>query len=117
MTANNFDSSSCPVTSGVQQGSVPCPLLFLVYVNDLTNVVHSPIRLHDPTAIQSDLNAITNWCSAWQMHLNIKKCKVMRISQKPSTCNPPLYHIDGSVPEEVTTYKYLGAHLTANLFW
>lgn len=112
------------------QGSVLGPLLFLIYINDLVNNVQSSIRLFaddcviyrviysdtDPSFLQTDLNSITNWCDVWKMRLNASKCKVMRISRKAACTNPPQYNI-GSVLEQVTSYKYLGVHITSDLSW
>lgn len=129
VTANDVSSSLAPVISGVPQGTVLGPLLFLIYINDLPNCVSSSIHLFaddcvffreittndDIHALQSDINAISNWCSTWQMKLNVKKCKFMRVSRLSTI--PPSYHLDHIALESVSSYKYLGLHITTDLSW
>ena len=82
-----------PCTSGVTQGSVLGPLLFLIYINDLPDHIHhSSILLYADNAkllkcisnrldcilFQQDINSLLRWCSTWQIHLNIAKCVFIR---------------------------------------
>jgi len=79
------------VTSGVPQGSVLGPTLFLVYINDLPQQIKCNISLFaDDTLIyqtvnnqveketfQSNINLLENWASEWCMSFNVTKCSVM----------------------------------------
>ena len=81
-------SSWKDVSSGVPQGSVLGPILFILYINDLPEVVSSSVKIFaDDTKlynkdsnsdiIQQDLDALCTWAKIWQLHFNVKKCKTV----------------------------------------
>ena len=83
-----------PVISGVPQGSILGPIMFLIYVNDIPNIITSTAKLfaddtkiyrqinkvEDSIALQSDLTALDLWADRWQVKFNPSKCQVMRIT-------------------------------------
>ena len=81
------------VTSGVPQGSVLGPVLFLIYINDLDNNLISKLAkfaddtklcksvnsLDDTQSLQIDLDRLHEWSVKWQMTFNVDKCVVMHV--------------------------------------
>lgn len=130
VTVNTHVSSVRDVTSGVPQGSVLGPLLFLLFINDLPSVVRSSqIRLFaddallfkkietplDAEDLQKDLTAVADWADTWQLSLNIKKCEACSISRRPIDCLPPNYLLHNVRVTPVTEFKYLGITISSDL--
>ena len=123
-------SAEVPVTSGVPQGSVLGPLLFLLYINDLPQNIQSQVRLfaddtavyltvtslEDANILQSDLDTLEEWERTWDMEFNPGKCQVLHITRSRQPLQSQ-YTLHGQVLESVDSAKYLGVNISQDLSW
>lgn len=123
----HWSDAFCP-QSGVPQGSILGPLLFLLFINDL------PIRLKsentlfaddlkiyskinntdDCIRLQEDIDRLSSWCALNDLELNISKCFAMNFSYKRYRTELS-YKIGHNTLEEVTYIKDLGVWFDSKL--
>ena len=98
------------VSSGVPQGSVLGPILFLLYVNELPEIVTSGIKMFaddtkmfqvirsqdDADVLQNNLDSLSEWSDKWLLRFNTSKCKVMHIGYRSSDREYNMLKPDGS---------------------
>ena len=123
-------SASAPVKSGVPQGTVMGPIMFLIYINDIVDNISSPIRLFaddcllyrviqsetDTADLQSDLDTLAHWSHIWQMEFNISKCIVINCT-RAHTVISNTYVLQGQTLQSKLDHPYLGLTISNTMQW
>lgn len=121
-----------PVKSGVPQGSILGPLLFLLYINDMPEIVSSSTlalfaddakcfrsinSIADCLELQRDLDRLFQWSVKWKLEFNVKKCKALTVSRSIHNKVKFSYSLNGSIIESVDSFRDLGVTITQDLSW
>ena len=131
VVVNGAESGWEDVLSGIPQGSVLGPLLFVVYINDMPETVQSPTHLFaddtkmhkviknmmDTCHLQNDVTTLQSWSRLWLLEFHEDKCKHMHIGT--NTMGPHYYHMqngnDKVALETLYCERDLGIHVDYEL--
>jgi hypothetical protein len=129
---NGQKSEWMKTTVGVPQGSILGPLLFLIFVDDVTKDIESNIHIFaDDTSLMEiienynesyaklnrDLTRLSLWANKWLITFNAAKTVYIQISRKVFPAPKPVLRLNGVIVKEVPTHKHLGLTFNQSLTW
>ena len=133
VTYNAMQSNRSAITCGVPQGSILGPLLFLLYINDLSSVLKScfSVLVADDTDVfikgknlqelcnrlNDELTNIQNWLSCNKLSLNVLKTHYIIFTPRNKIVDSIDIKINNTAIERVYNTKFLGVHIDSQLSW
>ena len=133
----NVNSDILQIKTGVPQGSVLGPLIFIVYINDIANAsnilkcisyaddtslssIHSLFGLKDTSYINeninTELNKISEWLKVNKLSLNVDKTKFMLFHMPQTNIQIPIISIHNIAIQCVDSFNFLGIYLDKSIY-
>jgi len=127
---NSSVSQIFPSLSGVPQGSILAPILFIIYTSDIPSHPHTSLhtfaddtailcRSQDPNVasrrLQNHLDVVGEWLRKWKFKVNVQKSVSITFTLRKAPC-PPVF-LDGAPLPPADVVKYLGLNIDKRLTW
>ena len=131
VVVNGVKSGWAPALSDVPQGTVLGPLLFSLYIINISSDIESEIRLFaddcvcyreikaekDTMKLQKDIDRLGSWARKWGMRFQPVKCSMMQLTRKRIKKIYASDTLEGNDLENVESIKYFGVTITSDLRW